>query len=105
MRPHGGMPRRLEPRGGTAAPSERLIREVRRVIRAERVVDSLVDAACEAAWPRIRQSSRRAIAGECWWETSRGATTDFAYIVEHSKAGTFPDKRAAWIEALRGSCV
>jgi hypothetical protein len=32
----------------------------------------------------------------------KGATTDFASIVEHSKAGTFLDKRAVWLEALRG---
>jgi len=36
--------RRVLPRSGTGAPSERLIREVRRVIAAERGVDSLVDA-------------------------------------------------------------
>ena len=36
--------RRVVPRSGTGAPSERLMREVRRVIAAERSVDSLVDA-------------------------------------------------------------
>jgi len=141
--------RRVVPRGGTAAPSERLVREVRRVIQAERAVDSLVDAHdYPAAFATIdRAGLARAPVGfwtrtwnkVCWWaslnglaqraqaacdaavapDTSsvasrdsrglaralagdlKGAVVDFAYVVEHSKAGTFLDKRAAWLEALR----
>lgn len=38
----------------------------------------------------------RALSGDL-----KGATTDFAYVVEHASAGTLLDKRAAWLEALR----
>jgi len=143
QRLRGAIPR------ATAAPSERLVREVRRVIQAERAVDSLVDArdfhavfatieraglarapvgfwtvtwnkvcrwaslnglagraqtACEAAVApdtavltfRDSRGLARALAGD-----TKGAIADFTYLVEHAKAGTFVDKRAAWLEALR----
>lgn len=141
--------RRVGVRGSTAAPSERLVREVHQVIRAERTVDSLVDArdfeavfgtidraglarapvgfwmqtwnkvcwraslngfarraqaACEAAVApdtthvsaRDSRGLARALSGDI-----KGAIADFAYVVEHSGAGVFLDKRAAWLEALR----
>jgi hypothetical protein len=141
--------RRVGVRGSTAAPSERLVRAVHQVIRAERTVDSLVDArdfeavfgtidraglarapvgfwmqtwnkvcwraslngfarraqaACEAAVApdtthlsaRDSRGLARALSGDI-----KGAIADFAYVVEHSGAGVFLDKRAAWLEALR----
>src|SRR5439155_761565 len=74
--------RRVVPRGGTAAPSERLVREVRRVIQAERAVDSLVDAHdYPAAFATIdRAGLARAPVGfwtrtwnkVCWWASLNG---------------------------------
>jgi hypothetical protein len=140
--------RRVLPRGG-GAPSERLIREVRRVIQAERAVDSLVDARdFPAVFATIERAGlARAPVGfwtrtwnrVCWWASLsglaqraqaacdaavapdttllttrdsrglaralagdlKGAAVDFAYVVDHAKAGSFLDKRAAWLEALR----
>lgn len=137
------------PRASSAAPSPRLIQEVRRVIQAERAVDSLVEARqFDAAFTAIERARlNRAPVGfwtrtwnrVCWWGSLggfaqraqsacdaavavdstdvgardsrglgralagnlKGATTDFAYVVEHSEAGSFLDKRAAWLEALR----
>ena len=141
--------RRVVPRGGASAPSERQVREIRRVVEAERAVDSLVDA---RNFPAVFAAIDRAALGRapvgfwrrtwkdvCWWgslggfaqraqaacdaavapDTSvissrdsrglaralagdlKGAAQDFAYVVDHSQAGTFLDKRAAWLEALR----
>lgn len=141
--------RRVVPRGGTSAPSDRQVREIRRVVEAERAVDSLVDA---RNFPAVFATIDRAALARapvsfwnstwnhvCWWgslsgfaqraqaacdaavapDTSliayrdsrglaralagdlKGAVVDFGYVVDHSKAGTFLDKRAAWLEALR----
>ncbi|HET8712860.1 MAG TPA: DUF3857 domain-containing transglutaminase family protein [Gemmatimonadales bacterium] len=137
------------PRASSSAPSPRLIQEIRRVIQAERAVDSLVEARqFEAVFAAIERARlNRAPVGfwtrtwnrVCWWgslggfaqraqtacdsavavDTTdvstrdsrglgralagnlKGATSDFAYVVEHSEAGAFLDKRAAWLEALR----
>ena len=61
-------------------------------------------AACEAAVApdttvlaaRDSRGLARALAGNL-----KEATADFAYVVEHGKAGAFVDKRAGWLEALR----
>jgi len=140
---------RVVPRGGTSAPSDRQVRDIRRVVEAERAVDSLVDA---RNFPAVFAAIDRAALARapvtfwnrtwnevCWWgslsgfaqraqaacdaavapDTSvvasrdsrglaralagdlKGAVVDFAYVVDHSKAGTFLDKRATWLEALR----
>ena len=64
--------------------------------RAQAACDSAVAADTTEVAARDSRGLGRALAGNL-----KGAAADFAYVVEHSDAGTFLDKRAAWLEALR----